>query len=241
VITVTVADPDYDLSTVTIDLSSIGGSAAQAMTNVTGDTWSYTLNVASGATEVAYTFRITATDSAANSGTGSVTINVIQPGAIYVDDPDAVLVPDCSPPCDPLIEWSPYSTPEQYGSGFRYMVATGVPGTVTGTVTWTPDLPAAGQYAVYAWWDDASTIGNSQKVRSTHVPYTVYYDGGSQTVEVDQTDTGPGGGRWNLLGTYSFAAGTSGYVVLSNDATPAPVSGSITWVVGDAIKLVPVP
>jgi hypothetical protein len=237
VITVTVVDPDDNINTVTIDLSSIGGSAAQAMMNVTGHIWRYTLNVASGTTEILYTFKITATDSDTNSGTGSVTINVIQPGAIYVDDPDAVLVPACSPPCDPLTEWSPYSTPEQYGTGFVYKVrATG-----SGTVTWTPTLTTAGQYRVYAWWDDASTIGNSQKVRSTHVPYTVYHDGGSQRVEVDQTDTGPGGGKWNLLGTYNFVAGTSGFVVLSDDATPAPVPGSTTWVIGDAVKFVPVP
>lgn len=41
------------------------------------------------------------------------------------------------------------------------------------------------------------------------------------------------GSQWNLLGTYPFAAGTSGYVVLSDDADK--------YVIADAIRLEPQP
>jgi hyaluronate lyase len=76
-------------------------------------------------------------------------------------------------------------------------------------------------------------VDNVPAYRASNAPYTIYYDGGSQTVPVDQSTTGLGGGKWNLLGTYTFAAGTSGYIQLSNNAN--------NYVVADAIKLVPVP
>jgi hypothetical protein len=41
------------------------------------------------------------------------------------------------------------------------------------------------------------------------------------------------GGQWNLLGTFPFIAGTSGHVVLSDDAND--------YVIADAIKFVPQP
>ena len=236
-ITVTISDPDNNVSGVTIDLTALGGSSTQAMTNNGGGIFSYLLTVASGKPDVPYELVVTATDSDANTGKGRMTLLVVEPEAIYLDDPQAIFVPDCTIRAIHLLNGISTSTTEQFGTGFRYKAM----GDGTGTATWTPLLPHTGQYQVYAWWDDCHTIGDSQKRRSQHVPYTVYYDGGSQRVEVDQTDSGPGGGRWNLLGTWAFVAGTSGYVVLSDDATPAPVPGSTTWVVGDAIKFKPVP
>jgi hypothetical protein len=232
VITVLVADPDDNLSTVTIDLSPVGGSDVHPMTELTDETWQYTWNVAQGTLVDIYDLVITATDTEGNTGTGKVTIEIFEPGAIYVDDIDAVVVPDCVEPCDdPAVEWVHYSNAQQYGTGFRYKLndAAG-----NGTMTWTSDLPEAGQYKVYAWWS-----AESGHWRSENVPYTVYYDGGYERVEVNQTTGGPGGGQWNYLGTWTFAAGTSGSVVLSDDATDAPLPGGATVVAGDAIKWVP--
>jgi hyaluronate lyase len=42
------------------------------------------------------------------------------------------------------------------------------------------------------------------------------------------------GGEWNLLGTYSFAAGTGGSVTIANDGTNG-------YVVADAVKFEYVP
>lgn len=232
VITVLVFDPDDNLSTVTIDLSPIGGSDVQPMTEMPDETWQYTWNVAQGTAVDIYDFVITATDTEGNTGTGKVTITVFEPGAIYVDDPDAVVIPDCVESCDPAVEWVHYSNAQQYGTGFRYKLKDAAG---NGTITWTPDLPEAGQYDVYAWW-----VAESGYYRSENVPYTVYHDGGHERVEVDQTTGGPGGGQWNYLGTWTFAAGTSGYVVLSDDATDAPLLGGATVIAGDAIKWVPV-
>ena len=80
------------------------------------------------------------------------------------------------------------------------------------TATWIPDLPQSGNYSVYASW-------TSNAYCADHAPYTINYDGGSETVWVDQwedyRDRGEKGGDWFLLGTYYFSAGTSGSVVLN--------------------------
>ena len=56
----------------------------------------------------------------------------------------------------------------------------------------------AGTYTVDAWW----TSGTN---RSSQAPFVVYDDSGSAIiVKVDQRSNG---GKWNQLGTWSFAAG----------------------------------
>ncbi|MEK3885591.1 polysaccharide lyase family 8 super-sandwich domain-containing protein [Paenibacillus sp. PL2-23] len=86
-----------------------------------------------------------------------------------------------------------------------------------------PNLPAAGDYKVYY------RIPDGDSKRATNAPFTVYYSGGSQTYAVNQ-QVSPGG-SWVLLGTHAFAAGTSGYVELTN-------AGNNDYVIGDAIKFV---
>jgi hypothetical protein len=133
-------------------------------------------------------------------------------GKIVVDNPEAKFNSDG--------DWSYHSTsPDRYGADLRYKAESDG----SDTATWTPDIPEAGDYNVYAWW----ILGSS---RATNAPYTIYYDGGTETVRANQKEAGSGG-RWNYLGTYSFAVGTSGYVVIGDgpDANGA--------VVADAIKL----
>lgn len=73
---------------------------------------------------------------------------------------------------------------------------------------WLPIFPFTRKYDVSIW-----KMGNSASA-STSAPYTVYYQGGSQNVTVNQ-QTGTGG--WVSVGTYPFAAGcdaTNGAVKL---------------------------
>jgi hypothetical protein len=103
----------------------------------------------------------------------------------------------------------------EYGPDINYHEA----GDGSSTATWVPDIPQNGDYDVYAWWPD-------NEVFATNAPYTIYYNGGSETIRVNQQING---GQWNLLGTFSFVAGTSGSVVLSDDADE--------YVIADAIRV----
>ena len=75
---------------------------------------------------------------------------------------------------------------------------------------WTPDIPERGFYAVYVSY---KTLSNS----SSAVNYTVRHLGGETKFIVNQK---MGGGMWVYLGTFEFAKGTSGCVILDN-GTPA--------------------
>lgn len=244
-ITVTISDPDNNVDTVVIDLSPLGG--LESMTDNSDGTYSYTLAISNGTTDTEYDFPITATDDDGNMGTGEVTLNIIDPTAVYVDNTEAIVSPDCSPPCDPFTEWAFFTTDQAYKEDFRYKVrdASG-----DNTVMWMPTLPETRDYEVYAWWDDGAGFSAPLAIRSKNVPYAIEVstDGGMtwsvlDSFTVDQTIEGPGGGQWNQLGTtsYSLSAGTTTRVVLSDDATLAPWAGSTTYVIGDAVKFVPVP
>lgn len=116
------------------------------------------------------------------------------------------------------------SSTDKYGTDYRYAsTAT----SETATAIWRPTFGAAGYYDVYVWYPQGTN-------RSAMAPYTVYYDGGSQTVSVNQQANG---GTWNLIAIRkSFAAGNSGYVKLGNGT-----SESSKVVMADAVKFVPVP
>ena len=93
----------------------------------------------------------------------------------------------------------------------------------TATATYTPNIPQAGFYPVYAW---ASPGANR-----TSQLYEINHTGGLTEVRVDHRLVGNG---WVYLGTYHFNAGSSsseGSVQVSNQST---VGGSV--VIADAIR-----
>lgn len=89
------------------------------------------------------------------------------------------------------------------------------------SVTFTPDLPATATYSVYMMLPQHFN-------RSIAIPLEVAHAGGTAILNVDQTANG---GIWNLIGTYSFTAGTSGSVTIRNNGT----SGYVT---ADAVRFV---
>lgn len=121
--------------------------------------------------------------------------------------------------------WSNSTSGQQYGTNFRYRYA----GTGTYTATWTPNIPQAGEYSVYAWWVDYTN-------RATNAPYTINYDGGSEVVIVNQKIRG---GTWNYLGTYTFAAGTSGSVTLADDTDGLVVADALKFESGGRATYAP--
>ena len=74
------------------------------------------------------------------------------------------------------------------------------------TVTWTPDIPERGEYAVYVSY---KTTPNS----TTAAHYTVNHLGGKSEFIVNQK---MGGSTWVYLGTFEFAEGAEGHVTLDN-------------------------
>ena len=94
------------------------------------------------------------------------------------------------------------------------------------TVTWTPDIPQRGEYAVY--------VSYKTLPRSTSAAhYTVSHLGGTSEFVVNQK---MGGGTWIYLGTFEFGEGTGGYVMLDNgtpDGHRLEVGGIVT---ADAVR-----
>ena len=98
------------------------------------------------------------------------------------------------------------------------------------TITFTPDLALAGTYLVYARWiNDAS--GQSHAGHATNAPFDIVHVGGTARVTRDQRT---GGGQWNLLGLFEFAAGTEGSVTLGS-------AGANGNVLADGVRFVHVP
>ena len=83
-------------------------------------------------------------------------------------------------------------------------------------------MAAPGSYDVYMWHPAASSYANN-------VPVDIAHAGGTATVVVNQRT---GGGTWKKLGTWSFNAGTSGFVKIRTAGTSGPV-------IADAVKFVP--
>lgn len=110
------------------------------------------------------------------------------------------------------------SDPAYYGTNYEH---DGNTGKGTKTFTFTPNIPIYGTYQVYMRWL-ASTN------RATNVPVSIYHTGGTASVQVNQQANN---GVWILLGSYSFNAGTTHKVVISN-------TGTNGYVVADAVQFV---
>jgi hypothetical protein len=83
---VTVTD-DTEVASVTVNLSAIGGSAIQPMSNVAGNTWSVTTNASAGTPPQTYYLQVNATDIYGNSNISvSIPLTVLQNGDITGND-----------------------------------------------------------------------------------------------------------------------------------------------------------
>jgi uncharacterized lipoprotein YddW (UPF0748 family) len=110
------------------------------------------------------------------------------------------------------------STAGYLGSNYR----TRATASVSDSAAWNVNLPAAGNYEVFARW----TAGSN---RPTTAPYVIAHSGGSTTVNVNQTINNA---TWVSLGTFNFAAGNATRVRLSCWTTLGK------YVVADGVKLV---
>ncbi|MBA4147500.1 MAG: DUF1800 family protein [Verrucomicrobia bacterium] len=109
------------------------------------------------------------------------------------------------------------SSNDKYGSNYRYKVQ----GTGVAYFDFRPTISFAGEYDVYTWHPAGSN-------RTAGAPHVITHAGGSSTVYVNQKVNG---GVWNLLGRFNFAAGTTGYVRITDTFADA---GQL--VMADAIR-----
>jgi len=120
--------------------------------------------------------------------------------------------------------WNSAGGTDHFGTGSLYA-------TVGGAVDryrFTPDLPLSSNYEVYVW-------NSCYTNRAVNVKHIIQYAGGIDTVEVDQDcDTGVFG-RWNLLGTYAFIEGSTGYLEITDEGITPP---STTYMGADAARFV---
>jgi hypothetical protein len=216
VLTAFVFDHDDDVTSVTIDLTDIDGGSETMYddgdtTNhgdeVAGDSIYSCITAVAGTTAPGlYSLPVEATD-ADGDGEGELILEVFDPDERIIDNDD--------PEASYVGTWPSFSNANAYDGDAQYHTS----GTGANTATWTPDLPTTGSYNVYAWWVAYTN-------RATDAPYTINYDGGSETIYVNQQVNG---GQWNLLGTYPFAAGTSGSVVLTDDANGVVIADAVKW------------
>jgi hypothetical protein len=89
------------------------------------------------------------------------------------------------------------------------------------SVTFTPNLPEAGEWLVQMLW-----VANPN--RSTRTPVDIISSGSTNTVTVNQRLNGK---IWNDLGTFSFDSGTQSCVTVRN-------AGADGYVIADAIRFV---
>ncbi len=75
---------------------------------------------------------------------------------------------------------------------------------------WTPTIPIAGSYKIYMRWAASPN-------KAAAAPLTIVHSGGTDTSKtVNQTANGD---QWNLIGTYTLAAGTASSVKITATAT----------------------
>lgn len=137
---------------------------------------------------------------------------------VWLEPPPTYIVDNGGAGYSEVGSWSTSANAGYYGTNSRYIAT----GSGANTATWTPTLGDTAKYEVYAWWVAGSN-------RANNAVYKIHHANGVSNVTVNQTANG---GKWNLLGTYSFLSGTSGKVVLSDAAQAGKV------VSADAVKLV---
>jgi hypothetical protein len=144
--------------------------------------------------------------SSANGQACADAVKLVWIGEIPPPPPSTVTVDNQDANTERTGTWTVSSGPNPWAGQSLY-AGRGPTSGASATFRWIPDLPEAGEYRVYAWW-------TYHVNRCYDVPYTIAHAAGTDVVTVNQHDSSLGG-QWNLLGTYTFEAGSGGYVEVS--------------------------
>nr|WP_321467068.1 PilC/PilY family type IV pilus protein [uncultured Desulfobulbus sp.] len=139
----------------------------------------------------------------------------------YEDNTDAIIVDNTTAGSFSTSgNWGTSTNSDMYGSNYLYTIKNKQPH----TATWTLSPTKTATYQVYTRWVDTADRQN--------IPYTINCAscGGGITVNMDQRYQG---GKWNSLGEYSFTAGETVTIKLTDNFNQTSSSCA------DAVKIVP--
>ncbi len=131
-------------------------------------------------------------------------------------DPEFSKSDDADPAPADAPHWASASYDNQWGTDYYYSQPTDAEGNAW--ARWTPDLPQAGTYEVFAWY-------RTLESRRDDVTYDILHDGSTTTVSTIGNEAGGTqishnsddgqGDQWISLGTFDFAADGNEYVQLN--------------------------
>ena len=124
-----------------------------------------------------------------------------------------------NPAARPTGTWMNGKTRGYYGADYIWKGK----GTGANYVKFVPVIPVAGEYEVYEWHVPGTN-------RASDAPYIISYNGGTQTILVNQQINGS---KWNLLGKFNFAQGSSGEIRITDG-----ISTAGQMVMADAVRFV---
>lgn len=134
-------------------------------------------------------------------------------GSVVVDDADG------PPGVQFSGKWHVAVTPSNYYRSVHWAMK----GSGDAAAVFRPMVPKAGRYDVFVYVSD-----DPMSDHATDAPVTVRSSGGASEKRINTYKTA---GSWQKIGTFPFARGRKGEIMISNDA-----SGNV---VADAVKLVP--
>ncbi len=156
------------------------------------------------------------------TATSAITVSTASGGGGTTTPPGEIIIDNGQSRTSRTGSWCTSTSTGSYGANSVYSCGTGLD-----TYRWTPSFAAAGTYDVYVWW-------TAHANRSTTVPITVASQGVAQTFLKNQR---VGGGQWQLLGRFTFAAGTTGYVEVS-DKNGQAAADAVRWVPAPAGEII---
>lgn len=128
-----------------------------------------------------------------------------------------IVVDNDSPSYLELGEWFTSANNGFYGNSSRWSYT----GVGNKQALFRPRLDSGGTYDVYAWW-----VAGSNRAPDTEI--LIVHDSGTTSVLVDQRQNGS---KWNYLGSFPFAPGTAGRVIVTNNGAPNAVvsADAVRW------------
>jgi hypothetical protein len=190
------------------------GAALLSYKSTDGKTWAFIGSRVMSISKQAYVGA--AISSSSVSLVNTATLN-------YVNSPNDVILDSVT--ATKTGTWLTKTAPSGFGGS--YLTDNNANKATPCTVTYTPNLPAAGTYDIYAYYQPAASAASA--ARASNVPVTITNSSGSNTLVLDQTK-----GRmnyWNYVGTASMLGGTANTVKISN-------AGTSGWVIADGLKFV---